>query len=105
MLFFEEIKSNPIIAAIKKLDQLDEALNSPCKNIFLLTGNIFNLKGICCRIKSKNKNLYINVDLINGFSRDTWGLEYIVKNVPLDGIITTKTHLVKLSKEDRKSVV
>ena len=97
--FFEKIELNPVIAAVNKLDQLEEALNSPCENIFLLTGNIFNLKEICHRVRLKDKGLYIHIDLINGFSKDTWGLEYIVKNVHPDGIITTKTHLVKLGKD------
>ncbi len=75
-----EIEINPVIAAVNDLERLDEALDSPCENIFLLTGNIFNLKEIAYRVKSKNKGLYIQVDLIDGFSKDTWGgLEYIIK--------------------------
>ncbi|MCF6466776.1 glycerol-3-phosphate responsive antiterminator [Clostridium sp. Cult2] len=97
--FFDRIKINPIIAAINELDQLDEALESPCEIVFLLTGNIFNLKEIANRIKSKDKGLYINIDLIDGFSKDTWGLEYIVKNIYPDGIITAKENLVRLSKD------
>jgi glycerol uptake operon antiterminator len=97
--FFKKIEVNPIIAAINDLEQLDEALDSPCENIFLLTGNIFNLREIAHRVKSKNKGLYIHIDLIDGFSKDTWGLEYIIKNIFPDGIITTKSNLVKLSKD------
>lgn len=97
--FFDKIKSNPIIAAIDDLDRLDEMLNSPCQVLFLLTGNIFNLKEIASRIKSKGKSLYIAIDFIDGFSKDTWGLEYIVKKIRPDGIITAKENLVKLSKD------
>lgn len=97
--FFERIKKNPIIAAINNLDNLDEALSSPCENIFLLTGNIFNLKEIASRVKSKDKGIYIDIDSIDGFSKDTWGLEYIVKNIRPHGIITTKENLVWLSKD------
>lgn len=97
--FFEKIYSNPIIAAVNDLNQLEVALESPCENIFLLTGNIFNLKEIAHKVQSKDKGLYINIDLIDGFSKDTWGLEYIVKNIYPDGIITSKSNLVKLSKE------
>ena len=97
--FFEKIETNPIIAAINNPNKLDEALDSPCENIFLLTGNIFNLKEIAYRVKSKDKGLYIYIDLIDGFSKDTWGLEYIIKNIFPDGIITTKSNLVKLSKD------
>ncbi|TJX13868.1 glycerol-3-phosphate responsive antiterminator [Tissierella creatinini] len=96
---FVTLMNNPIIAAINNLDSLDTALNSNCNIIFLNTGNIFNLKDISNRVKSKNKDLYIYIDSIDGFSKDTWGLEYISKNIQLDGIITKKQNLVKLSKD------
>lgn len=97
--FFERISENPIIASVKDLNNLDMALDSPCEIIFLLSGNIFNLKEISNRVRLRNKGLYIHIDSIDGFSRDTWGLEYIIKNIYPDGIITEKDNLVKLSKD------
>ena len=97
--FFDNVSINPIIASINDLDKLDIALQSPCEIIFLLTGNIFNLKEISNKVTSYNKSLYIYIDLIDGFSKDTWGLEYIIKNIQLDGVITSKQNLVKLSKD------
>lgn len=88
--FFDKVARNPIIAAINDLNDLDSALESPTEIIFLLTGNIFNLKEISHRVRSKNKSLYIHIESIDGFSKDTWGLEYIVKNIYPDGIITEK---------------
>lgn len=97
--FFERVNINPVIACINDLNKLDIALDSPAENIFLLTGNIFNLREISNKVLSKDKGLYIHIDCIDGFSKDTWGLEYIVKNIRLDGIITGKKNLVKLSKD------
>lgn len=98
-VLLESLLANPIIASIKNLDNLGIALESPCENIFLMTGNIFNLKEISQSIKSNNKGIYISVDDIDGFSKDTWGLEYIIKNILPNGIITRKPNLVKLSKD------
>lgn len=97
--FFETLINNPVIAAINNLDNLDAALSSNSNVIFLNTGNIFNLKDVSNRVKAKNKSLFIYIDSIDGFSKDTWGLEYIAKNILLDGIITKKQNLVKLSKD------
>lgn len=97
--FYERISKNSIIALVYELDKLDNALNSKCEIIFLLAGNIFNLKEISNRVRSKNKGLYISIDSIDGFSKDTWGLEYIVKNICPDGIIASKPNLIKLSKD------
>lgn len=96
--FFQRITKNPIIASVKDLDKIDLALNSPCEIIFLLSGNIFNLKEIASKVHNKEKGLFIYVDNIDGFSKDTWGLEYIVKNINLDGIISSKSNIIKLSK-------
>lgn len=96
---FDKVSENPIIASIKDIEQLNIALDSPCEIIFLLTGNIFNLKEISNRVLKKDKGLFIYIDEIDGFSKDTWGLEYIVKNIPLNGIITSKQNLIKLSKD------
>ncbi|NLY46633.1 MAG: glycerol-3-phosphate responsive antiterminator [Tissierella sp.] len=98
-IFLEKASENPIVASINDLDELDVALNSPCEIVSLLTGNIFNLREISNKVHKSNKILLIYVDEIDGFSKDTWGLEYIVKNIPLDGIITSKENLVKLSKD------
>ncbi len=90
---------SPIIAAVKNLDDLDFALNSLCKKIFLLSGNIFNLREISSLVAEKNKELYINIESIDGFSKDTWGLEYIVKNIYVSGIISDKSNLIKLARD------
>ena len=42
----EKMKKSPIIAGVKDLSTLDDALNSSCDVIFLLSGSIFNLKEI-----------------------------------------------------------
>lgn len=96
--FFDKVDQNPVIASVNDLGNLDIALNSPCEIIFLLTGNIFNLKEISNKVRLKNKSLFIHIDSIDGFSKDTWGLEYIIKNIYPDGIITEKDNLIKLCK-------
>lgn len=79
------------------MSNMTSILSTPSKNIFLLDGNIFNLKDIASKIKEDGKALYIFVDSIDGFSKDTWGLEYMVKNIELDGIISTKSSILKMS--------
>ncbi|MGV8145954.1 MAG: glycerol-3-phosphate responsive antiterminator [Alkaliphilus sp.] len=96
--FFSLLQDNPIIAAVKDLDKLQAAIDSPCTVIFLLNGNIFNLKNIVDKVKERGKNIYIHIDLMEGFSRDVVALKYISKNIRPDGIITTKSSLIKITK-------
>lgn len=93
--FQHKIEANPIIAAVNNLEKLDFAIQSPCEIIFLLTGSIFNLKEIVQKVKEANMDIYVHIDLIEGFSRDTIALKYISEKIKPDGIITTKSNLIK----------
>lgn len=97
--FFTNIHENPIISAVNNLNMIDEALKSPSKNVFLLTGNIMNLKDIINKFHEKGKGVFVHIDLIDGISQDRWSLEYIAKNMNPDGIITTKSSIARISKE------
>lgn len=94
---YNSLMDYPLISGVYNMDNIEAILNSACKNIFLLAGNIFNLKDISNKIKDADKNLYINVDSIDGFSKDTWGLEYMIKNIGLDGVISSKSSIIKMS--------
>ncbi|WDV44807.1 glycerol-3-phosphate responsive antiterminator [Clostridiaceae bacterium M8S5] len=97
--FYGKLELNPVIAAASSIEKLEEALKSPCEIIFLLTGSIFNLKNLVERCKEKSKSVYIHIDLLDGFSRDIVAMRYISENIKPDGIITTKSNLIKPAKE------
>lgn len=98
-IFAKKLNTNPVISAVKDLEKLDEALNSDCEIIFLLCGNIFNLKEIVEKAKAKGKFIFIHIDLIDGFSRDATALSYIHEKIQPDGIISTKNSQLKTAKQ------
>lgn len=97
--FYNHIDDNPIIAAINKLDKIKEVIDSPCKIIFLLTGDILNIEEIVNELKKHNKLVFVHIDLIGGFSKDIIALKYLNNTIRADGIITTKSNLIKAAKE------
>lgn len=94
----EIMKQKPVIAGVKDLSKFDDALNSPCDIIFLLSGSIFNIKDIVKRAKDNNKTIFIHVDLLDGFSKDAVALKYIYEEIKPDGIISTKNSQLKAAK-------
>lgn len=94
----EIMKNSPVIAGVKDLNKFDDALNSPCQIIFLLSGSIFNIKEIVSKAKEKNKIIFIHVDLLDGFSKDAVALKYIYEEIRPDGIISTKNSQLKAAK-------
>lgn len=93
-----KMKNNPVIAGVKDIYSFDDALNSDCDIIFLLCGSIFNIKDFVCKAKEKNKLIFIHVDLLEGFSKDTVALKYIYDEIKPDGIISTKNSQLKAAK-------
>lgn len=97
--FYDKLSLNPIIAAVKDLNKLDRAIKSPCEVIFLLKGNICNIKELVEKVKASGKSIYVHIDLMEGFARDKYALHHIQEKVKPDGIITTKSSLTKIAKE------
>jgi glycerol uptake operon antiterminator len=97
--FYTHIHDNPIIAAVNNIDELENAISSPCKIVFLLTGDILNIEKMVDVLRKNDKLVYIHVDLIGGLSRDTTAIKYINNTVKPDGIITTKNNLIKAAKD------
>ena len=98
-LLKEALEQHPVIAAVKSLDEYDDALQSDCAVVFLLCGNIFNLKKLVQKAREHEKLIFLHMDLIEGFSRDAIALRYIAQEIGPDGIISTKNGQLKAAKD------
>jgi glycerol uptake operon antiterminator len=98
--FLTIIQKNPIIAAVNNIEKMDFAVASPCKIIFLLTGNIINIKDTVEKCKKNNKYILVHLDLVDGLSKDEYALKYISEYIKPDGIITTRGNLIRIAKEN-----
>ena len=91
-------KTDAVIAAVSSLDKLDAAIESPCKTLFLLTGNVFNLQSSIEKVHKANKKVHVDIDFMEGFGRDAVFIEYLHQILKPDGIISTKSNLIKKAK-------
>ncbi len=78
----------PIIPAIRKPEFVDQAITSRCRLIYLLTGDPENVESMIQKIVSAGKVPIVNLDLLNGFSRDKYAVNFL-KRVGAGGIIST----------------
>ena len=101
----ELLERNPIIPAIKGEKGLNEALNSESEIVFILTCNLFNVKGIVEKLKQKNKVVFLHIDLVEGLSHSVYALEYMLENTKIDGIISTKNNMIKQAKKKNIMVI
>lgn len=96
----QDLKKCSVIAAIRDIDNVDKALAKPLKCLFMLTGDIFNIKYAVKHIQRANKRVFLHIDLLDGVSKDGTGLKYIASEIKPDGIITTRGHLINYAKSE-----
>ena len=85
------LEENPIIAAVKNEEQLNSALESSAKIIFVLFGDITSIASISEKIEESDKIGIIHIDLVEGFANK--------EKTKFHGIISTKPQIVKAAKK------
>ena len=89
------IEENPVIAAIRNEEDLEDAINAPVSTIFLLHADIFNLYPTVDKVKKNGKNVFIHMDMLEGIGRDNRAIDYIHQQIKPHGIISTKNNHIK----------
>lgn len=98
--FYQILERSPVIAAVFSTDDFQTALDSPCEIIFLLGGNICELEHLLEQTHSRQKRLFVHIDLLGGIGRDQYSVRHLKQSFQLDGIITTKSNIARFAKEE-----
>ena len=93
-----DFMKKPIAAAIRTEKDFSKALRSDVDMVFLLHSNIMTVNQCVKEIHSAGKKAFIHVDFAEGIGKDRAGLEFLAKQ-GVDGVLTTRTNIVKLAKE------
>lgn len=93
-----DFMKKPIAAAIRTEKDFSTALRSDVDMIFLLHSNIMTVQQYVREIHSAGKKAFVHVDFAEGLGKDRYGLEFLAKQ-GVDGILTTRTNIVKAAKE------
>ena len=98
--FHEAVEENPIIAAVKNMDDLKICCSlEDIRVVFILFGDVCSIDRIVKRVKDAGKVAMVHVDLISGLSPKEISVEYLEEHTEADGIISTKPSLIKKAKE------
>ena len=87
-----------VIAAVRTDDDFDAVLLSDVEMIFMLDSNILTIAFIIKKAHEAGKKIFIHVDFAEGIGKDRYGLMFL-KQCGVDGIISTRTNLIKLARE------
>ena len=96
-LLLERLENCPVVAAVRE-ERFHDALNSPSEIIFLLGCNVMTVGDFIGAAHEKGKLVLVHIDLADGIGKDKAGIQYLTK-CGVDGIISTRSHLIKCAKE------
>ncbi len=97
---FLMFQANPIIAAVRNPKDIHDAIASDTQIIFLLGGNIYNLKKMVEYVNHAGKYAFVHLDLIKGYAQDNYFIKYLKEEINPTGIISTKNSLVARAKQE-----
>lgn len=92
------LSDHPVIASIKDEDGLRAVLKAPCPVVFVLFGSVMSIRGIVQTLKSAGKTVFVDVDLLDGFSSKPVVVDFLKANTPVDGVLSSKAAIVRAAK-------
>lgn len=95
----EALEENPIIPGLSNDSDMHLLTELHSKIVFVLYGDITNIGDIVQALKNKNKIVFVNVDMIDGFSSKNSVIKFMKQNTLADGIISSKTTVLRFAKE------
>lgn len=97
---------HPVIAAVREVNDVQEALASPVKTIYLMGGSILDIIEVTKQVQSCGKSIFLHVELLKGIGRDKAAIEFIAKKIRPEGVVSTKPQLLlAASKLDLQTVL
>jgi glycerol uptake operon antiterminator len=93
------LNDNPLIASVKEEKNLEKAIASETRVVFLLTGNISVVKGYVDLYRRHDMLTFLHMEKIGGLSFDREGLEFVANFIKPAGIISTKKNILKAAKK------
>lgn len=93
-----DIVDSQIIASVKNEAHLELALKSNINIIFLMTGNLMSTEKTIKKIHGYDKKVFLHIDFIEGLANSKSAIQYISEVWKPDGIITTRTNLIKYAR-------
>jgi glycerol uptake operon antiterminator len=91
----EYLHKSKIIAAVKDEAAFSKALESNCKVIFLLNGEISTVGKYVAKCHERNKLIFLHFDMIEGFGKDEAAVRFVKETIKPDGIISIKSNVIK----------
>ncbi|MDO4259052.1 MAG: glycerol-3-phosphate responsive antiterminator [Actinomycetaceae bacterium] len=97
--FATQLQTTPLIASVKTEADMEVALQSPCRIVFLLFGEISTIPDLVQRASSAGKNVFVNLDMVDGLAPRASAARFIKDQTAASGILTSKVAVCRAASE------
>ncbi|MDF2883307.1 MAG: glycerol-3-phosphate responsive antiterminator GlpP [Clostridiaceae bacterium] len=87
-----------IMPSIRRLKDIEFALNSISNAVLLSEVHIGNLRYLTKQCHEKNKIVFVNIDLVGGLSADQIGIKLLKDLFKVDGVVSSNSMSINLAK-------
>ncbi|MDC7222714.1 MAG: glycerol-3-phosphate responsive antiterminator [Spirochaetales bacterium] len=87
-----------VIPALRRLEDIHYLADSPADTVFLMFGELYRLDDIVRNVKLQGKKVFLHTDLIKGLNQDKDAIRFIAEKIRPEGIVTTKSFVIKQAK-------
>jgi glycerol uptake operon antiterminator len=94
-----------LIPAITNVKDLEYFLTLDHPICVVMSIHVSMLQRVIERLKEKQKQVWLHLDLIPGLSNDENGAEFAIQSFRVDGIVSTKVAAIKAAKKKKVTAV
>lgn len=94
------LRQSPVIAAVRRREQLDRALACPVRVVFLLGGDPGTLPEWVRRAREAERLVFVHMDLVEGFGHDAAGVKWLAKAARPTGVLSTRAPLLRFAADE-----
>lgn len=92
------LEREPVVPALKDAGGIDSCRNCSCPVVFVLCGDILNIGQIVDQLHTTGKKAVVHADLVGGLAAREIAVDFL-QRCGVDGIISTRPHLVRRARE------
>lgn len=96
----EQLTMRPVIAAARSDADAVQAAGSPVAAVFLLGGSILTIRDTADMLRKAGKQVFLHIDLCEGLGKDASAVRWCARNLPVDGMISTRAQLLRTASEE-----
>ena len=94
------LNKHPIIGAIKDIEDLEGVAAEGMDVLFILRSKLSSLNKMVIQAKELDTLVFLHLDMVKGIGNDREAIKYLAEEIGIDGVVTTKSYLIKAAKKE-----